>query len=339
MRLVAHEIGASTRTPAAAVHRMVAAQGQDLPSVLRAIAIRSAPGTTIADVRAAFDAGELVRSWPMRGTLFAITPDHLAAILHWTADRLHASAARRREQLGLDPATVELAGDIAEETLAVADRTRSELLAAWEAGGIATAGGRGYHLIAHLAIAGRLHWGRFAGSEQLLARRQPVELADPQAALARVLCGYLEARGPASVDDAAWWLKLPKTLVRRTIAGLGDAEQVGVEGVPMWVVGPGEVPGGDAAAGPVLVPGFDEWLLGYQDRSLVASEAALEALVPGGNGVFRPAVLVDGRVVGSWRIPASRGRSTPEPVLELVEELADRTVAGIRRALERWPHR
>ena len=42
---------------------------------LRAIAVRSAPGTTLDDVRAAFDAGELVRSWAMRGTLFVAAPD------------------------------------------------------------------------------------------------------------------------------------------------------------------------------------------------------------------------------------------------------------------------
>lgn len=338
MRLVAHEIQGSARSPAEAVRRMVAMQGQDLPHVLRAIAIRSAPGTTVADVRAAFDAGELVRSWPMRGTLFATTPERLAAILHWSADRVHASAARRREQLGIDEATIELARDIAEEALAIADRTRAEMLAAWERAGIATAGGRGYHLIAHLAIGGRLHWGRFDGAEQLLTRRRPLEVADPEAALAGVVRGYLEARGPASADDAAWWLKLPKSLIRRTIAGLDDAREVRVEGEPMWVIGSVDGALGGAAAGVQLVPGFDEWVLGYRERSLVASDEVLAALVPGGNGVFRPAVLVDGRVVGTWRIPAGGGVRA-EPLLELVEPLPERTQASVRRALERWPHR
>ena len=349
MRLAAQEIQGSSRSPAEVVHRMGAMQGQDLPQVLRAIAIRSAPGTGVADVRTAFDRGELVRSWPMRGTLFATTPEHLAVILHWTAGRVHASAARRREQLGIDRRVVELARDVADETLGPADRTRAELLAAWEAAGIATAGGCGYHLIAHLAIAGRLQWGRFAGAEQLLTLRRPLQVADPEAGLARVVHAYLEARGPASVDDAAWWLKLPKTLIRRAVDGLDDALEVRVEGQPMWVVGCsggagggaalGEAAAGGAASDPVLVPGFDEWLLGYQDRSLVASDAALAALVPGGNGVFRPAVLVDGRVVGTWRIPAGRSSRAVEPVFELVEPLPDRAIGGIRRALERWPHR
>ncbi|MBP2436488.1 hypothetical protein [Microbacterium amylolyticum] len=59
-----HLLGGSDLTPAQVVDRSVALQGQDLPAVLRAIALRSRPGTSIADVRAAFDRGELVRSWP-----------------------------------------------------------------------------------------------------------------------------------------------------------------------------------------------------------------------------------------------------------------------------------
>src|SRR5690606_24880820 len=67
MRWRAQLLGGSSFTPAGVVRRAVALQGQDLPAVLRAIAIRSKDGTTLSDVRAAFDSGELVRSWPMRG--------------------------------------------------------------------------------------------------------------------------------------------------------------------------------------------------------------------------------------------------------------------------------
>ena len=88
-----------------------------------------------------------------------------------------------------------------------------------------------------------------------------------------------------------------------------------------------------------LVPGFDEWILGYADRSLVAGPAALAALVPGGNGVFRPAVLVDGVVVGTWRLPAARSAAAERiPVLDLVEPVSARTRRAIDRTLAAWPH-
>ena len=108
-----HLLGGSDLSPAQVVDRAVALQGQDLPAVLRAIALRSRAGTTVDDVRAAFDRGELVRSWPVRGTLFATTPSHLRNLLSLTGERIHRSTARRREQLGLDDATLERAREIA----------------------------------------------------------------------------------------------------------------------------------------------------------------------------------------------------------------------------------
>ena len=50
-----------------------------------------------------------------------------------------------------------------------------------------------------------------------------------------------------------------------------------------------------------LLPGFDEYVLGYQDRSAVLAPEHSQAIVPGGNGVFRPTIVVDGAVVGTWR--------------------------------------
>lgn len=49
------------------------------------------------------------------------------------------------------------------------------------------------------------------------------------------------------------------------------------------------------------LPGFDEFLLGYKDRSLVLNPTAKEAVLPGGNGVFRSTVVRGGRVVGTWK--------------------------------------
>ena len=50
-----------------------------------------------------------------------------------------------------------------------------------------------------------------------------------------------------------------------------------------------------------LLPGFDEFVLGYGDRSAVLDPAFAERIVPGNNGMFRPTIVVDGRVVGTWR--------------------------------------
>ncbi|WP_345751148.1 DNA glycosylase AlkZ-like family protein [Microbacterium rhizophilus] len=332
MRFGAQLLGGSDLSPTDIVARAVALQGQDLPGVLRAIAIRSRPGTAVADVRAAFDAGELVRSWPMRGTLFATTPAQLAAILQHTGDRTRNATVRRREQLGLDDATIDRARGILLPALQDAPRTRAEALALWQEAGIATDGGRGYHLIFHLAVEGRVHWGPFAGAEQQLVLTAPRE-TDPDD-LVGIVRGFVLARGPVSPDDAAWWLKLPKTAVRMAAARIDDLSVVTVDGTSAWVIGEPEVPG---PSGVTLAPAFDEWILGYADRSLVATPGGLAVQVPGGNGVFRPVILVDGVVVGTWRLPPRSSRDRT-PVVELVERTTAATRRAIDRALAAWPH-
>jgi len=315
-------LGGSALTPTQVVDRAVALQGQDLPAVMRAIAIRSAPGTTIGDVKAAFDRGELVRSWPARGTLFATTPQHLANLLSLTAERIHRSTVTRRAQLGLDDATLARALEVAPR-----DATRAEVLQAWDSAGLEPGGGRGYHMIFHHAVGGSWHWGAFRGDQQLLtSTAAPAADPDPLPAIVR---GLATARGPVTENDLAWWLKLPKTSVRRALNGLTE---VRVEGERAWIAGEIADPGD---TGITLIPGFDEWILGYERREFTATSAMQKALVPGNNGVFRPPILVDGVTVGTWQ---HRSKTRREATFELVESVPAATAKRIARAVEAWPH-
>jgi len=50
-----------------------------------------------------------------------------------------------------------------------------------------------------------------------------------------------------------------------------------------------------------LLPGFDEYMLGYKDRSAVLRPEYAQKIVPGGNGMFLSTIVVDGQVVGTWK--------------------------------------
>lgn len=327
---------AAGRAPADVVRRMVAMQGQDLAQVLRAIAVRSAPGTSLTDVRSAFDRGEVVRSWAMRGTLFVATPQDLAALHAVVAPRMRRQEWRMCTDRGIDEGVAQRSAAVLIQHLADGPRSRPSLLDAWEAAGVETGGGRGYHLLALHAYDGHVRFGPFEGEAQLLLGGAAPPVTDPEAALAEALGRFVEARGPISVDDVAWWSGLPKTIVRAALARAQHLEQVLVDSESMLLA---RGTASAARSGVRLVPGFDEWILGYRDRSHTASPAMLHAMVPGGNGVFKPVLLVDGRAVGTWRWPPQRGRQSAEPLLHLVERVSDATLASIHRALAAWPHR
>jgi len=58
---------------------------------------------------------------------------------------------------------------------------------------------------------------------------------------------------------------------------------------------------GDDQTCAFLLPPFDELLVAYRDRSASLDGAYNNLIVPGGNGIFNPIVVIDGRVVGMWK--------------------------------------
>jgi hypothetical protein len=50
-----------------------------------------------------------------------------------------------------------------------------------------------------------------------------------------------------------------------------------------------------------LLPGFDEYLLGYKDRGAALESQHAKQITPDGNGRFLPIVVIASRVVGIWR--------------------------------------
>ena len=118
MRLRAQRIdGIGRSSPLETVRWMLALQGQDLPGAKWSIGLRELGGTE-RGVEAAFDAGDIVRSWPMRGTLHVVAGEDLGWILALTTPAAIASSAQRRAALGLELADAERAREVVQTVLA-----------------------------------------------------------------------------------------------------------------------------------------------------------------------------------------------------------------------------
>ncbi|GGS76614.1 hypothetical protein GCM10010156_39270 [Planobispora rosea] len=310
LRLAAQHIaGPGLPTPAEVVRRLTAVQAQDHGGALTSVALRTAAGTRQA-VEAALDAGEIVKSWPMRGTLHFVAAEDLLWILDLTAPRMLASFAARRDQLGLDAATLERARLLAAEALAGGNRLRrDDLLAAWREGGLETTGQRGYHMLGYLAQAGVLCFGPVRDGEHLLVLAEEwiphPRRPEREEALGELALRYFTGHGPATVKDFTRWTGLLAADVRTGLAlARPHLARLDVDGVEhlMDPRAPALLAAcRDRARGVFLLPGFDEFILGYQDRGAVLPAEFAGRIVPGGNGVFQPTVIGDGRVLGTWK--------------------------------------
>ncbi|MGK5111866.1 MULTISPECIES: winged helix DNA-binding domain-containing protein [unclassified Geodermatophilus] len=310
LRLVAQRLaGPPLPTPGAVVRRLTCVQGQDLPGALTSVALRTAERSRAA-VEAALDAGDVVRSWPMRGTLHLVAAEDLHWLLEALGPRVLAGAAQRRAALDLTDAEAERAREAVTSALAGGGRMgRRELLAAIADGGVPTTGQRGYHLLWFLAQTGTLCLGPLDGGEQLFVLLDewvpsPRRL-DREEALAELALRYFTGHGPATIADLARWAGLPMGDVRAGLAAVRDRLAVLEVDGREHLMAP-ETPDVLAASRAdarrlLLLPGFDEFVLGYADRSCAVPPEFAERIVPGRNGVFRPTVVAGGRVVGTWR--------------------------------------
>ncbi|MBN9105381.1 MAG: AlkZ family DNA glycosylase [Propionibacteriaceae bacterium] len=321
--------GVSLSDAAGVVERLLALQAQDYSAGLQATALRGA-GLTASAVAGALDAGDLVRTWPMRGTLHLIRPADLAWLLPLGRDRVHRSASGRHRELGLVEADFELAARAARDGLADGRTTRAELLAAIAAAGVSTEGQRGAHLLGVLARNGVV----VQTTKDVYARFDeivPTEAVSREEALARLALRYVAGHGPVTERDLAWWAGLTLTEARAALASVqGRVEVLEVDGTT-YFLSPGLEP---TLAGIWLLPMFDEYLLGYADRSAQLGGEPLERVVPGRNGMFLPTVVVDGVVAGTWHRRSAKSRV--EIGLQLFTELPRRRLSELEVAVARW---
>ena len=337
LRLAAQRIeGVDVGSPTDVVRWMLAMQGQDLPGAKWSVGLR-APGSTLFDVDACLNRGEVIRSWPMRGTLHLVAAQDIGWMLELTASRTLQSLKARHRELDIDEATVGRARDITTGLLEGGRAaTRAEIFAAFDAAGVRTEGQRGVHLIGRLHQLRHLCLGPMRGNDQavvLVDEWVPdLRVLDRDEALGEFVRRYLTSHGPATLRDFAWWTKLP---LRDAAAGLAVAhrslEELVIDGTSYWMAPglPDRGPGGVHA-----LPGFDELLLGYQDRSASLAAEHAQAIVPGNNGMFRSTIVADGRVIGTWR----RRRTADGLVVTPVpfEPLSARASVGVAAAAEAY---
>lgn len=294
--------------PAAVVRWMGAIQAQDYHQAVWALGARLALPSLQA-VEAALTAGQIIRTWPMRGTIHFVPPEDALWMLHLTAARMIARDGRRQQELDLDGATLARC----ETVIMLALRggkslSRPNLLQMLETAGISTAGQRGYHILAYLAQLGLICIGALEGKQQTFALLDEVaphpRHLTTQEAWVELAQRYLASHGPATIQDFAWWTATTITEARAAIEALRPTVHAEtLDGVTYWYSAEAASTGvgrPEPTNTVVLLAGFDEYFLGYKDRGAVIAPEHLTQVCPGGNGVFRPMIVVNGQIVGTW---------------------------------------
>lgn len=297
-------VGARPASAAQVVEWFGAIQAQDFGAALWAVGQRS-QGLTAEDVTRAIADKEIVRTWPMRGTIHFVPAADLRWMLSLTGARENDRVRSLLRGLGHGQETLDQARKTLEAALANGPRTRPEIYAKLEQDGIATTKTVGIQILTFWAQSGLIchaaHHGKqpaFVLLDDWLAPGKS-NRPDRDIALKTLAVRYFQSHSPATERDFAWWTGLTLTVAREAIRLAGGLlhERV-VDGVPFLShveSQPQTDPDGDVLR---LLPAFDEILVGYKDRSAydLQSGASDPALT-----LFSPTILLNGRLAGAWQ--------------------------------------
>ncbi|MCK2216307.1 winged helix DNA-binding domain-containing protein [Actinomadura sp. ATCC 31491] len=328
-------------TPAEAVGRLVALQGQDTGAPYLGLWSRLASFTQ-DDLAALLRGKQVVRGTLLRGTQhLALADDYvwIRPLLQPVLDRIRRGAFARALS-GVDAA--ECAGLIRAH-LARAHRDgrtltrpqlRDLLLERWpQADPVALAYSAQTLLpIVHTPPNGL--WGQggatpFTLAEQWLER--PLEAQPPAGspagpaagpAVERLVRRYLAAFGPASVMDVQAWSGL--TRLRPVVEGMRDLRTYRDEDGRVLYDLPGAPLADPGTPAPVrFLPWFDNLMVAYADRSRLMTAEQRKAVCVG--AAVYPTFLVDGSVGGVWDL--KNGVLTAEPFHPLPGGVMDELAA------------
>jgi hypothetical protein len=291
--------------PGDVVKRLGAVQAQDYLAALWAIGLRTKAATE-QTIEQAISDRKIIRTWPMRGTLHFVAPEDIRWMLALLTPRIIAGSTRRHKQLELDEATFARAEALFTSALAGGRQlTRPEMMGVLEQDRIVTAGQRGYHILWWAAQSGLICFGPRQGKQDTFVWLDdwlPAGSAlNRDESLAELAHRYFTGHGPATLQDFRWWSGLAAADARAAVE-MVDAQlaQEELDDQTYWfsTSSSGAKTGSPTA---YLLPAFDEYLLGYRDRSAVLDPIHAGKVVPGGNGMFKPLIVIDGRVVGTWK--------------------------------------
>jgi hypothetical protein len=283
----------------------VGLQAQDVAAARLGVRARTSD-LDEADVLAATEQRRsVVRTWLMRATVHLVAAEDV----HWMVALFGPMIERRFAnvrwpQLGIDGPTIEAATEQIVEVLHGRQLTRHQIAAELADRGVRLAedGQAATHLLLALSCRGITCRARDQGRESTFALLdewipRTAGPADPAAELAR---RYFRAFGPATAADFTTWSGLPSGAAIKAIRD--ELTEVEFDGRRGWTSG--EV---EPVRGLRLLPMFDNYLIGYRDRTAMLAPAWHSSVYVG--GIIKATVVRDGRVIGSWRLDRS-GRST-----------------------------
>ncbi|MEO6759281.1 MAG: winged helix DNA-binding domain-containing protein [Saprospiraceae bacterium] len=329
--------GTKFHTPEEVVAWHGAMQAQEYSSAKWAVGLRLPPATD-ETMEAAIATGTILRTHLLRPTWHLVAAADIRWMMALTAPQIRAQSGARHRELGLDAPLLKRSNDLIARALEGGKHlTRAELAEVIAQAGIPVDASRMVYFMFSAELDAVVCNGLRRGKEHtyaLLHERVPAgHVPTKEEALAELARRFFISHAPASLPDFTWWSGLRVGDARQALEAIkSELESQPVGSIAYWMPKGTEIPEKVLPA-EHLLPAFDEYLVSYKDRSAILDTAQTSQVITS-NGIFKPLIVVDGRVAGIW----SRMEKKHHLILskQLFIPLSARQESGILKAAERY---
>ena len=325
--------------PEQVVKCLGAVQSQDYGGGKWALGLRM-KGATEATIDRAFNEGKILRTHILRPTWHFVAPEDIRWMLALSAPRVHAVNGFMYRQQGLDREMIPKSYGVLENVLQGNKQlTRTELGSAFAKAGIKNAKGvrLGYFMMS-AELDGILCSGARKGKQftyTLLEERVPkVKALKREEALAELTRRYFATRGPATLQDFTWWSGLTMAEARKGIELVKSHFVNEVFDDQTYWFANSVSPIKEKSPTAHLLPNYDEYFIGFKDRSAIGKVAQLANVEANNPAFLAHIIIIDGQIVGGWKRTLKKDAVLVE--LNLITKLTKAESEAVKAAIEQY---
>ncbi len=269
-------------------------------------------GKTESDVEKAIDAGDIVRTHVLRPTWHLVAAKDVRWMLELSAQRIRGAFAAMSRQLEMDAKFYARCNKILEQEVLGKQLTRDEIMQALEKKKIPTRGLRSMFIMMNAELDGIVCNGVMRGKKLTYALLEekipPAKKLTRQEALATLAKRYFTSHGPATLHDFSWWSGMSLADARAGISFVAyELDNITLDGQVYWFKDR-DVPALTGQKSIYFLPAFDEFMVSYKDRSLSLELSRTKETITN-NGIFKPVIIIDGKVAGLWKRTSKKDRA------------------------------
>jgi hypothetical protein len=163
---------------------------------------------------------------------------------------------------------------------------------------------RGLHILHRLALEGVICFGPRNGKQHtfvLLDEWIPkTKIMDRDKALGELALRYFDSHGPSTLQDFRWWSGLTDSDARIGLdKNKSKLVSEDINNQMYWFSN--KIKGiYDSYPSSQLLPNFDEYIVGYKDRSHLVNGISNNKMELN-EFIFNPTIILNGEIVGTWK--------------------------------------